>query len=152
MNCLGATIREINASFPELRGLTLKPELEYAGVVDDLAMKILSVISSHRLSHVVLDHTTTYEFGLTDTNKWREANRTMFELTQRIDREIAFSWYFPYAAGDVELTFQPLLEKIDRLGMLRISEDYEWLDPVIEGGLGEVVLAEADWTNVPFNF
>jgi hypothetical protein len=134
MDYPGAAIREINASFPELRELTLEPELEYAGIVDDLAMKLLSVISSPHLSHVVLDHTTPYEFDLADTNKWREADRTMFELTQRIGRKVAFSWYFPYAAGDVEPTFRPLLENIDRLGMLRILEDGEELDTVIEDG------------------
>ena len=148
---LGVAIREINASFPELRELTLKPDLEYAGIVDGFALKLLSVISSPHLSHVTLDHTAPYSFGLADTNKWHEADRTMFELTQRIGRRVSFSWYFAYAAEDVERTIRPLLERIDSLGALRISEGGEALDMVIEDGWAEIVLEEADWTNIPFS-
>jgi hypothetical protein len=150
-NFLGVIIREISAPFPKLRELTLKPCPEYAGTVDDLAMKLLSVISSPHLSRVALDHTTPYSFGLAVTDKWREADRTMVELTRRIGREVAFSWYFAYAAEDAEPIIRPLLEKIDRLGMLRILEGDEEVDAVIEDGPSEIIAAEADWTNVPFS-
>jgi len=150
-NFLGATIREINASFPELRELTLKPDLEEAGMVEDLALKLLPVISSPHLSHVTLDHTAPYSFGPTDTNKWREADRTMFKLTQRIDRKVSFCWYFSYEAADVERIILPLLEKVDSLGTLRILEGDEGLDTVHWNVWSGAVIEEADWTNILFS-
>ena len=119
--------------------------------MDKFALKLLSVISSPHLSHVTLDHTAPYSFGLADTNKWREADRTMLELTRRIGRRVLFSWYFAYAVEDVERTIRPLLERIDGVGALRILEGGEGLNRVIEDGDGEIVLEEANWTNIPFN-
>lgn len=145
-----ATIREINASFPELRELTLKPDPKYAGTVDDLALKLLSVISSLQLSHVTLDHTAPHSFGLADPTKWREADRTMFELARRTGRKVAFSWYFPHGVEDVERIIRPLLERLDSLGTLRILESDEEGSDVMVDGWYEVVVGEADWTNVPF--
>ena len=151
MHFLGATIREINALFPELCELTLKPDPEYAGTVDDLALKLLSVISSPQLSRVTLDHTAPRSFGLADAKKWREADRTMFELTQRVGRKVTFNWYFACGVEDVERFIRPLLERIDSLGTLRILEgDEGGLDVVVDGWY-EVVVEEADWTNVPFS-
>jgi len=109
-NFLGSTIREINASFPELRELTLRPDVEDAGIVDDLALKLLSVISSPHLSHVTLDHTVPHSFDQTETNKWREVDRTMFKLTQRIGRKVSFSWHFPHEVTDVERVVRPWKE------------------------------------------
>ena len=150
-NFLGANIREINASFPELHELSLKPDPKYAGIVDDLALKFLSVISSPHLSRVTLDHTAPYSFGVADANKWREADRTMFELTKRTGRKVAFNWHFAYNVEDAERIIRPLLEITNSLGTLRILEGYqEGLDTMVEG-LFEVTIGEADWTNVPFS-
>ena len=149
---LGVPIREIKASFPELRELTLKPGLQYAGIIDGFALKLLSVISSPHLFRVTLDHSAPYSFGLADTNKWREADRTMFELTQRIGRRVSFNWYFAYAAEDVERTIRSLLERINSLGALRILEGGKALDMVTAIGdrWSGIVPEEVDWTNIPF--
>jgi len=132
---LGTATREINAPFPELRELTLKPTQEYSGIVDEFALKLLSVISSPHLSHVTLDHTAPYSFGRAETEKWREADRVMFELTQRASRKVFFSWYFAYAVADVERVIRPLLERIDSLGALGILEGgkaFDILDAVLK--------------------
>ena len=117
----GATVRGINASFPELRGLTLKPYPGCTGIVDDLTLKLLSVVSSPYLSQVTLNHTASHKLGPLDTNKLREADRTMFELTQRIGRSVSFGWDFRCSEICVELAIRPHLKKIDGLGALRIS-------------------------------
>lgn len=117
----GATVREINASFPELRGLTLRPYPGCAGIVDDLTLKLLSIISSPYLSQVTLNHTVSHKFGPLDANKLREADRTMLELTQRVGRSVSFGWDFRCSEICVELAIRPHLKRIDGLGTLRIS-------------------------------
>ena len=143
-NTLGVAIREINASFPALRELSLKPDPEYAGIVDDLALKLMSIISSPHLSHVTLDHTAPYSFGLADTNKWREADSTMFELRQRVGGKITFSWCFSCVEEDVERTIRRLLERVDSLGSLCILEGDGGPSPMVED-------RRSYWTNVPFD-
>jgi hypothetical protein len=118
----GATVRGINASFPELRGLTLRPYPGYAGIVDDLTLKLLSAISSPHLSQVTLDHAASHKLGPLDKNKLHEADRTMFELTQRTGRSVSFGWDFHCNKIWVELAIRPHLKRIDGLGTLRISD------------------------------
>ena len=121
---LGTAIREINASFPELRELTLKPDPDHAGVVDELVLKLLSVISSPHLSRVTLDHTAPYDFGQADAEKWHAADRTMFELVQRTGRKVSFTLYFSYCPSYIEPIILPHMARMGDSGTLRILESF----------------------------
>jgi hypothetical protein len=101
-NLTGAAIREINAPFPEVRcEVPLRTEQEYAATVDKLVLKLLSVISSPYLSYVKLGHSFPCMLDLVDTKKRREAERTMFRITQRSGRKVSFDWCFLYDPSSV---------------------------------------------------
>ena len=121
INFLGATIRPIRATFPELREISLKPSQENSTTVDEFALKLLSVISSPHLFHVTLNHAASYNFDKINANKLREADRTIFELAQRTGREVSFDWHFVCDPSDVKSAILPYLRRVEGLGTLNIA-------------------------------
>ena len=100
-NFLGATIREINASFPELRELILEPDPERRPEPrseTSIGHLLPPPLPPHAQSHRSLQ----FRPNRHETNKRREADRTMFELTQGIGWKVSFSWYFAYGVADIE--------------------------------------------------